>query len=126
MGSDHSIVVAPACPTALGNDPAVGESGWSVKRQHWQTVQQNLQSRLPYCREPGVSVDTPLQFGKPLRREQHLTVVLRQFDKNCVGAVAGMNGDVGIDQVCQDRTTPSIPPTQRNLYRLPIFDAGGL
>ena len=27
MGGDHPIVIAPACPTALGNDPAIGHGG---------------------------------------------------------------------------------------------------
>jgi hypothetical protein len=52
--------------------------------------------------------------------------MLHQLVKNRVGAVAGMNGDIGVDKVCQDRATPSIPPAQRNIDRLPLFDAGGL
>src|SRR6266481_528417 len=27
MGGDHPIVIAPARPTALGNDPAIGQGG---------------------------------------------------------------------------------------------------
>jgi hypothetical protein len=52
--------------------------------------------------------------------------MLHQLVKNRVGAVAGMNGDIGVDKVCQDRATPSIPLAQRNIDRLPLFDAGGL
>jgi hypothetical protein len=52
--------------------------------------------------------------------------MLCQLDKNRVGAIAGMNGDIGVDKVSQDRATPSIPPSQRNLDRLPLFDARGL
>jgi hypothetical protein len=126
MGGDHSIVIAPAYPTALRNDPAIGKSRWSVKRQYRQTAQQNLQSSLPYSCKSGVPVDTPLQFGKAQGGQQHVTVMLRQLGKNCVGAVAGMDGDIGVDKISQDRTTASIPPTQRNIDRLPLFDAGGL
>jgi hypothetical protein len=52
--------------------------------------------------------------------------MLCQLGKNCVGAIAGMNGDIGVDKVSQDRATPSIPPSLRNLDWLPLFDARGL
>jgi len=126
MGGDHSIEIAPPYPTALGNDSAVGESGWSVKRQHWQTAQQHLQSSLPYGHKARVPVDAPLQLGKAQGRQQHLTVMLCQLVENRVGAVAGMNGDIGVEKVCQEPTTPSIPPTQRNIDRLPLLDVRGL
>jgi hypothetical protein len=45
-------------------------------------------------------------------------VMLCQLDKNCIGAIAGMNGDIGVDKVSRDRATPSIPPSQRNFDRL--------
>jgi hypothetical protein len=49
-----------------------------------------------------------------------------ELGKNGVGAIAGMNRDIGIDEIGQDRAAPSIPPTQRNIDRLPFFDARGL
>jgi len=49
-----------------------------------------------------------------------------ELRKNRVAAVAGMNGDIGVDQISQDRATPSIPPAQRNIDRLPPFDTRGL
>jgi hypothetical protein len=52
--------------------------------------------------------------------------MLCQLDKNCVGAIAGMNDDIGVDKVSQDRATPSIPRSQRNFDLLPLFDARGL
>jgi hypothetical protein len=48
----------------LRDDPAAGESRYSVKWQHRHTAQQNLQSSLPYSRKAGIAVATPLQFGK--------------------------------------------------------------
>ena len=53
-------------------------------------------------------------------------MMLCQLDKNCIGDIAGMNGDIGVDKVSRDRATPSIPPSQRNFDRLPLFDAKGL
>ena len=49
-----------------------------------------------------------------------------ELGKNCVGAIAGMNRDIGVDEISQGRATPSIPPAQRNIDRLPFFNALGL
>ena len=46
--------------------------------------------------------------------------------KNRVGAVAGMNCDIAVDEISQDRAKPLIPLAQRNIDRLPFFDARGL
>ena len=52
--------------------------------------------------------------------------MLCQLVENRVGAVAGMNGDISVEKVCQEPTTPSIPPTHRNIDRLPLLDVRGL
>jgi hypothetical protein len=67
-----------------------------------------------------------LQFGKAQGRQQHLTGMLCQLVENHVSAVAGMNGDISVEKVCQEPTTPSIPPTHRNIDRLPLLDVRGL
>ena len=89
-------------------------------------AQQHLQSSLPYGHKARISVDAPLQFGKAQSRQQYLAVMLRQLVKNRVGAVAGVNGDISVEKVCQEPTTPSIPPTHRNIDQLPLLDVRGL
>jgi len=51
--------------------------------------------------------------------------MLCELGKNRLGAVAGMNRNIGVDEISQDRATPLIPPVQRNIDRLPFFDARG-
>jgi hypothetical protein len=52
--------------------------------------------------------------------------MLCELGKNRLGAVAGMNRNIGVDEISQDRATLLIPPAQRNIDRLPFFDARGL
>jgi hypothetical protein len=52
--------------------------------------------------------------------------VLRELLKNRVGTVAGMDRDICVDKISPDRTTPLVPPAQRDIHRLPFFDLRGL
>jgi hypothetical protein len=49
-----------------------------------------------------------------------------ELGKNRVGAIAGINRDIGVDEIAQDGATPLIPAAQRNVDRLSLFDARGL
>jgi hypothetical protein len=51
--------------------------------------------------------------------------MLGQLGESRVGAIARMTGDIGVDEISQDRPTPSIPTAHRNIDRLPLFDASG-
>jgi hypothetical protein len=81
---------------------------------------------MPYRRKVGVPVNTPRQFSKTQGRQQHFAVMFCELGKNCVGAIAGMIREIGIDEVSQDCATPLIQRAQRNIDRLPFFDARGL
>ena len=122
MRGNHSVVIPPPCPTALGDNPAIGQGGRSIERQSGYTAQQNLQSNLPYGREGRIPVETALQFGKTQGRQQHLAVMVSQFVKNSVRPIAGMDGDIGIDEIGHDRVTPLVPLAHGDIDRLSFFD----
>ena len=71
-------------------------------------------------------VNTPLQLGQAQGRQQYLAVMFCELGKNRVGAIASINRDIGVDEIRQDRATPLIPRAQRNIDRLPFFNALGL
>jgi hypothetical protein len=48
--------------------------------------------------------------------------MLRQSRKDGFGAIAGMNGDIRIEQVSQSAPGPLIAPAQGYFDRLPFFD----
>jgi hypothetical protein len=52
--------------------------------------------------------------------------MFRQFVENGIRAVAGVDGDSGVDKVGHERATPSIPLTQGDLDRFSLFDGGRL
>ncbi len=52
--------------------------------------------------------------------------MLHQFVENGIRAITGVDGDIGVDKVGHDRTTPSIPLTHGDLDRLSLFDGGRL
>jgi hypothetical protein len=48
--------------------------------------------------------------------------MLCEFTKDGIGAVAGMNSDIGVDEISQDLTTRSISPAEGQFDGLPLFD----
>jgi len=98
VGADHTVVVATADPTAAGDDIAVSRRGGLVEGDDRQTLEKGVGSGAPQRGLGGIGIESALQFDQAEDGEDHLAVVLEQFVQHAVVSVAGMDGDVGVEQ----------------------------